>query len=155
MASEPDDELVVVVPAAHQAGVWANDAIVHAGDHEVTVDLLRVDHSVEPEIGTVVARVAMSPKLLRQLIDELTGAWDAYVAGVTDRLIEPTGRPEPRGGSSSRYPRPGPPRSVGSMEDGAARPLRPAQPAPHRRPARSWPRSSTGWPSRRRRGHRR
>ena len=49
MATEPDDELVVVVPAAHQAGVWANDAIVHSSDHEVTVDLLRVDHSVEPE----------------------------------------------------------------------------------------------------------
>ena len=61
MAAEPDDELMVVVPPAHQAGVWANDAVVQSSAHEVTVDLLRVDHSVEPNIGTVVARVAMSP----------------------------------------------------------------------------------------------
>ena len=88
MANEPDDELVVVVPAAHQAGVWANDAIVNSSDHEVTVDLLRVDHSVEPNVGTVVARVAMSPKLLRQLIDDLSVAWDAYVDEITDRLID-------------------------------------------------------------------
>lgn len=95
MASEPDDELVVVVPPAHQAGVWANDAIVNSSDHEVTIDLLRVDHSVEPNVGTVVARVAMSPKLLRQLIDELTDAWDDYAGQVTRRLIDdPTARPE-------------------------------------------------------------
>ena len=94
MGSEPDDELVVVVPAGQQAGVWANDAIVNSSDHEVTVDLLRVDHSVDPNVGTVVARVAMSPKLLRQLIDELTGAWDAYADEVTSRLIDAP-RPDP------------------------------------------------------------
>jgi len=95
VGDEQDGELVVVVPAAHQAGVWANDAIVHPGDHEVTVDLLRVDHSVDPEIGTVVARVAMSPKLLRQLIDDLSGAWDDYAADVTRQLIEaPAVEPE-------------------------------------------------------------
>jgi hypothetical protein len=88
MASEPDDELMVVVPAVHQAGVWANDAVVQTSDHEVTVDLLRVDHSVEPNIGTVVARVAMSPVLLRQLIDELTDAWDTYAQSVAHHLIE-------------------------------------------------------------------
>jgi hypothetical protein len=95
MANEPDDELVVVVPAAHQAGVWANDAHIQQSDHEVTVDLLRVDHSVDPNIGTVVARVAMSPVLLRQLIDGLTDVWDNYADGVTRRLIEaPPADPE-------------------------------------------------------------
>jgi hypothetical protein len=68
--------------------VWANDAIVHSTGDEVTVDLLRVDHSVDPEIGTVVARVAMSPKLLRELIDSLTDAWDDYAEGVARQLIE-------------------------------------------------------------------
>ena len=96
MTPEGDDELVVVVPPAHQAGVWANDAIVNSSDHEVTVDLLRVDHSVEPNVGTVVARVAMSPKLLRQLIDELTDAWDDYAGEVASRLIEaPPAEPDP------------------------------------------------------------
>jgi hypothetical protein len=88
MADDPDDELVVVVPAAHQTGVWANDAIVHSTDDEVTLDMVRVDRSVDPEIGTVVARVAMSPKLLRDLIDSLTDAWDDYAEGVARQLIE-------------------------------------------------------------------
>ena len=67
--------------------MWANDAVVNSSDHEVTVDLLRVDHSVEPNVGTVVARVAMSPKLLRRLIDDMTEAWDEYADEVTSRLI--------------------------------------------------------------------
>jgi len=92
---EPDDELIVVVPAAHQAGVWANSAAVQVGDHEVTVDFVRVDESVDPNIGTVVARVAMSPKLLRQLIDQLTERWDAYVDDVAAALIEEP--PDPAG----------------------------------------------------------
>lgn len=96
MASEPDDELVVVVPSAHQAGVWANDATVSSSDHEVTVDLLRVDHSIDPNVGTVVARVAMSPKLLRHLIDRLTDAWDDYAGEVASRLIDaPPTDPDP------------------------------------------------------------
>ena len=86
--ADRDDELMVVVPAGQQAGVWANDAVVQTSDHEVTVDLLRVDHSVEPNIGMVVARVAMSPVLLRQLIDELTEAWDLYAESVAHHLIE-------------------------------------------------------------------
>lgn len=92
MVREPDDELMVVVPPSVQAGVWANDAHIQAGDHEVTVDLLRVDHSVEPEIGTVVARVAMSPKLLRQLIDGLTEAWDDYVDTSARELLDRSAR---------------------------------------------------------------
>ena len=88
MHDEYDDELVLVVPPAHQAGVWANDAIVNAGDHEVTLDMVRVDTSVEPNIGTVVARVAMTPALLRHLIDALTDAWDGYAEGVTRHLLE-------------------------------------------------------------------
>jgi hypothetical protein len=30
----------------------------------------------------------MSPRLLRQLIDGLTDAWDDYAAGVTRHLVE-------------------------------------------------------------------
>lgn len=91
MDSQPDDELVVVVPAAHQAGVWANDAAVHSSAHEVTVDFLRVDHSVEPNLGTVVGRVAMSPMMLRSLIDQLSETWDEYAARVARELIEASG----------------------------------------------------------------
>jgi hypothetical protein len=100
MASEPEDELMVVVPATQQAGVWANDAVIQTSEHEVTVDLLRVDHSVEPNIGTVVARVAMSPMLLRQLIDELTDAWDIYAESVAHQLME-AARPDTDGEGST------------------------------------------------------
>jgi len=84
---EPEDEVLIVVPQTHQAGVWANWASVNDSDHEVTVDFARVDHSIEPMVGTVVARVAMSPKMLRHLIDCLTETWDDYVASVTRELL--------------------------------------------------------------------
>ncbi len=87
---EPDDEVVITVPSAHQAGVWANWAAVNDSDHEVTVDFARIDHSVEPNLGTVVARVAMSPRMLRQLIDQLTDAWDEFTRQTMDDLL-----PEP------------------------------------------------------------
>jgi Protein of unknown function (DUF3467) len=87
MEGQPDDEIMVVVPPAHQAGVWANWAAVDDSDHEVTVDFVRVDHSVEPNVGTVVARVAMSPRMLRSLIDQLSDTWDQYAAGVYENLL--------------------------------------------------------------------
>jgi hypothetical protein len=84
--SEPD-EIAIVVPPGHQAGVWANWASVDHSEHEVTVDFARVDHSIDPNVGTVVARVAMSPKMLRELIDQLTETWDDYAAEVTKALL--------------------------------------------------------------------
>jgi hypothetical protein len=90
--SDPGDEpeLVVTVPPAHQAGVWANWAAVTDSDHEFTVDFARVDHSVEPPLATVVARIAMSPKMLRQLTDQLSAAWDDYAKTVVGGVL-----PEP------------------------------------------------------------
>ena len=86
------------MPPAHQAGVWANWAAVTDSDHEFTVDFARVDHSVEPALATVVARVAMSPKMLRQLLDRLTEAWDDYAKTVVGGVIPEApdeGDPEP------------------------------------------------------------
>ena len=94
--SDPGDEpeLVVTVPPAHQAGVWANWAAVTDSDHEFTVDFARVDHSVEPALATVVARVAMSPKMLRQLLDRLGEAWDDYAKTVVGGVIPREGDDE-------------------------------------------------------------
>ena len=92
--AEPDDpdELIITVPAAHQAGVWANWASVSESDHEFTIDFARVDHSVEPEQGVLVARVGISAKMLRELMDTLTDTWTDYARRVYDEVL-PDDRP--------------------------------------------------------------
>ena len=88
-AAEPDDpdELIITVPAGHQAGVWANWASVSEGDHEFTIDFVRVDHSVDPEHGVVVARVGISARMLHELTDTLTGTWTDYATRVYDEVL--------------------------------------------------------------------
>src|ERR1700736_3987304 len=55
------------------AGVYANFANVSHSDYEFTVTFARVDHEVEEEDvpGVVVAKVAMTPRFVRELIDAL------------------------------------------------------------------------------------
>jgi hypothetical protein len=55
------------------AGVYANFANVSHSDYEFTVTFARVDHEVEDEEipGVVVARVNLSPKFMRELIDAM------------------------------------------------------------------------------------
>ena len=64
------------------------------------IDFARVDHSVEPALATVVARVGLSPLMLRQLIDRLTDVWEDHVdkiyGGVLpDDELPSTGGDEP------------------------------------------------------------
>jgi hypothetical protein len=55
------------------AGVYANFANVSHSDYEFTITFARVDHEVEAgEIpGVVVARVNLSPRFMRELIDAM------------------------------------------------------------------------------------
>jgi hypothetical protein len=55
------------------AGVYANFANVSHSDYEFTVDFARVAHEVEDEEipGVVVARINLSPKFMRELIDAM------------------------------------------------------------------------------------
>jgi hypothetical protein len=87
---DPDDEIIINVPPEHQAGVWANWAALSESDHEFTLDFVRLDHSIDPNIGVVVARIGMSPKLLRQLCDVLGATWEGYAARITEDVL-----PEP------------------------------------------------------------
>ena len=89
---EGDDEPIgITVPSGMQAGVWANWATLNESDHEFTLDFARIDHSVDPNIGVLVARIGMSPKLLRQLCDVLTATWDDYASRITDDVLpDPT-----------------------------------------------------------------
>jgi len=56
-------------------------------DPDASQPVSSVLHVLE-ELATVVARVAMSPKLLRDLIDQLSEKWDEYAASVTSSLTE-------------------------------------------------------------------
>jgi hypothetical protein len=79
-----DDDVIITVPVEMQAGVWANWARVNEGDHEFTIDFARVDQSVEPNVGVVVARVGVSPQMLRLLLDRIDEGWSSF----TDNLAE-------------------------------------------------------------------
>jgi hypothetical protein len=55
------------------AGVYANFANVSHSDYEFTITFARVDHEVEDDEipGVVVARVNLSPKFMRELVDAM------------------------------------------------------------------------------------
>jgi hypothetical protein len=55
------------------AGHYANFANVSHSDYEFTITFARVDHEVEDEEipGVVVARINLSPKFMRELIDAM------------------------------------------------------------------------------------
>ena len=62
------------------AGVYANFANVSFSDYEFTLTLARVDHEVEEgDIpGVVVARVNMSSRFMRELIDAMQDSWSKW-----------------------------------------------------------------------------
>jgi hypothetical protein len=81
----PDDEPVdqrkseIILPPEQMAGVWANFASVSHSEHEFTIDFVRMDGTAPPPgRGIVVARVAMSPLFITQLIDALQKNWSGY-----------------------------------------------------------------------------
>ena len=55
----------------HLAGVYANFANISFSDYEFTITFARIDHEVEEgEVpGAVVARVNVSPRFMKELID--------------------------------------------------------------------------------------
>jgi hypothetical protein len=55
------------------AGVYANFANVSFSDYEFTLTFARIDHEVEEGDvpGVVVARINMSPRFMRELIDAM------------------------------------------------------------------------------------
>jgi hypothetical protein len=78
---EPDEHpLEIVLQPEDMAGVWANWAQVNHSEHEFTIDFVRLDYSsgAPPKRGIVVARVAVSPLFVTQLIDALSANWQSY-----------------------------------------------------------------------------
>jgi Protein of unknown function (DUF3467) len=77
------------------AGVWANWAVVSHSEHEFTLDFVRMDGTAPPPgRGIVVARVAVSPLFVTQLIDALSRNWSVYAKKALPREVfegdEPT-----------------------------------------------------------------
>ena len=62
------------------AGMYANFANVSHSDYEFTITFSRVDHEVEEDEvpGVVVARVSLSHRAMRELIDAMEDNWSKW-----------------------------------------------------------------------------
>jgi hypothetical protein len=86
MAEPEEREPHIRIDSAELRGVWANDVKVIRGEHEFTIDFVRLDHAQQPpEQGALVARVALSSGLLLRLLELLQSMWDDH----TRRTLPP------------------------------------------------------------------
>jgi len=62
------------------AGVYSNFANVSFSDYEFTLTFARIDHEVEEgEVpGVVVARVNMTPRFMKELLDAMQDSWSKW-----------------------------------------------------------------------------
>jgi hypothetical protein len=62
------------------AGVYANFANISFSDYEFTVTFARIDHEVEEGDvpGVVVARVNMSSRFMKELLDAMQDSWSKW-----------------------------------------------------------------------------
>jgi hypothetical protein len=86
--SGQERQLNIQIDPEHLAGTYANFANVSFSDYEFTITFARIDHDIqEGEIpGVVVARVNMSTRFAKELLDALTDSWSKYatVRGIQD-----------------------------------------------------------------------
>jgi hypothetical protein len=70
---QPERQINIHTSPEAMAGVYANFANVSHSDYEFTITFARVDHEVEEEEvpGVVVARIALAPRFMRELIDAM------------------------------------------------------------------------------------
>jgi hypothetical protein len=85
---ESQRKINLQVDTEHLAGTYANFANVSFTEYEFTLTFARIDSSVEEgEVpGVVVARVNMSQKFTKELIDALNDSWSKHltVKGIQD-----------------------------------------------------------------------
>ena len=64
----------------HLAGVYSNFANVSFSSYEFTITFARIDHEVEEGDvpGVVVARVNMSTRFLKELLDAMQDSWSKF-----------------------------------------------------------------------------
>jgi hypothetical protein len=73
-------QLNIHLDPEHMAGVYANFANISFSQYEFTITFMRIDHEVEsPEIpGVVVARVNMSSRFMKELMDAMSDSWSKW-----------------------------------------------------------------------------
>jgi hypothetical protein len=66
--------------ASDLAALYANFAAVSFSSYEFTMTFAQVEHEVEEQEvpGVVVARVAVAPRLMRELIDAMEDNWSKW-----------------------------------------------------------------------------
>jgi Protein of unknown function (DUF3467) len=94
--SGQERQLNIQIDEKHLGGAYANFANVSFSDYEFTLTFARIDHEVEEgDIpGVVVARVNMSTKFAKELLDAMNDSWSKYttVRGIQN-LPEAPGPP--------------------------------------------------------------
>jgi hypothetical protein len=77
---EVPKQLNIHLDPEHMAGVYANFANVSFSGYEFTLTFARIDHEVEEGDvpGVVVARVNMSQRFMRELLDAMQDAWSKW-----------------------------------------------------------------------------
>jgi len=80
MAEDQERQLNIHLDPEHLAGVYANFANVSYSDYEFTLTFARIEHEVEEGDvpGAVVARVNMSSRFMRELMDAMDDAWGKW-----------------------------------------------------------------------------
>jgi len=78
--SGQERQLNIQIDEKHLAGSYANFANISFSDYEFTLTFARIDHEVqEGDIpGIVVARVNMSTKFAKELLDAMQDSWSKY-----------------------------------------------------------------------------
>ena len=73
-------QLNIQIDEKHLAGSYANFANISFSDYEFTVTFARIDHEIqEGDIpGVVVARVNMSTKFAKELLDAMQDSWSKW-----------------------------------------------------------------------------
>jgi hypothetical protein len=88
MDDDGERKLNIQVEPEQLAGLYANFANISFSDYEFTITFARIDHDTDDEEvpGVVVARINLSQKFTKELMDALVDAWGRYttVKGIQD-----------------------------------------------------------------------
>ena len=73
-------QLNIHVDPVHMGGVYSNFANISFSDYEFTLTFARIDHEVDQgDIpGVVVARVNVSPRFMKELLDAMQDSWSKW-----------------------------------------------------------------------------
>ena len=106
----PERHINIHFSPEHMAGKYANFANVSHSDYEFTLTFARVDHEVEDDEipGVVVARINLSPRFMRELIDAMEDNYSKWrtARGHQEpaRVRRAAGRPATTSSATGRPP---------------------------------------------------